>query len=96
MELVHEGSRSSLRSGKTKLGALCIFMYLLNSSGRLVGPGLELVGERYVVKVYDNPEVSCMNNIAVRRDYSSGKSKVINQVVQCISMKNYSFLLNNF
>ena len=61
-----------------------------------VSPGLELVGETDVVKVYANPESSCMNNIAARSDYSTTKFKVINQVVQCISMRNYSFLLDNF
>ena len=68
----------------------------MNSSGIPVSPGLELVGETYVIKVYGNPEVSCMNNIAVRSDFSKTKSKVINQVIQCISMRNYGFLLNNF
>ena len=54
------------------------------------------MGETYVVKVYGNPEVSCKNNIAVRGDFSTTKSKVLFQVIQCTSMRNYGFLLNKF
>ena len=68
--------------GQMNLRALCVFMYLVNASGRPVSPGLELVGETYVVKVYGNPEVSCRNNIAVRSDFSTTKSKDIDQVIQ--------------
>ena len=92
MELVHVGYRSSPRScGQTNLRALCFYMYLVNSSGRPVSPGLELVGETYVVKVYGNPEVSCKNYIAVCSDFSTTKSKVLHQVIQCTSMRNYGF-----
>ena len=34
--------------------------------------------------------------IPVRRDFSTTKSKVINQVIQCIPTRNYGFLLDNF
>ena len=61
VELVHVSFRSSPRSCWQR--ALNVFMYLVNSSGRPVSPGLELVGETYVVKVHGNPELSCMNNM---------------------------------
>ena len=97
MELVHVVYGSYQRScGQTNLRALCFFMNLANSSGRPVSPGLELVGETYVVKVYGNPEVSCKNNIAVLGDFSTTKSKVLFQIIQCASMRNYGFLLNKF
>ena len=51
-----------------------------------MSPGLELVGETYVVKVYGNPEVLCMNNIAVRSDFSTTKFEVIySRIKHCIS-----------
>ena len=60
MELVPVGSKSSPRScGQTTLVSLCVFMYLVNSSGRSVSSGLELVGETYVVKVYGMYEQYC-------------------------------------
>ena len=53
--------------------------------------GLELVGETYIVKVYGNPEVSCKNNIAVRSDFSTTKSKVLHQEIQFTAMRNNGF-----
>ena len=78
------GSRSSPRSLR---GAVC-FHVPTEFQWETCESGTGLVGETYVVKVYGNPEVSCMNNIAVRSDFSTTKSKFIHQVIQYISMRN--------
>ena len=62
------------------------FMYLVNFSGRPVSPGLELVGETNVV---NSKSVWKPRGVMYEhRDFSTTIFKVINQVIQCISMRN--------